>query len=415
MKYKGSLAAAIAAMPLLAASPSLAEPPVDLGAAGDYAILARTGISNAGATAVLGDVGLEPGISTAITGFGLVVDASLEFARSSLVTGKVFAANYVLPTPANLATATHDMQLAYVDAAGRAADVTGLGGGNIGGMTLAPGVYRWATGVTIPTDVTLSGGPTDVWIFQIAGTLAISANMEVNLIGGARADHVFWQVAGQTTLGASSRFAGIILDQGAIVTGAGARLNGRALTETSVALVSNVVVDSGSVSEMGSPLVDNLFFIQSSDDPDDNVCEIGVIGGTFELFGSVDGVGTDEEDVRIAYAAPQPTKASRSEKKVDVAQSKFATLDVLFDGASATGGPVIVEKCKVKGSVKATKLEGKVSVSCKLDSLLPRLSEDQITSLVAAFGGGSDVKVKVNSDASKGSVAIRCKGDATID
>jgi hypothetical protein len=109
-------------------------------------------------------------------------------------------------------------------------------------MTLAPGLYKWSTGVTIPTDVTLSGGQNDVWIFQIAQNLTVSSSTSVVLSGGAQAGNIFWQVAGQTTLGTNSVFNGNILDQTAIILNTGATLNGRALAQTAVTLDSNTVV-----------------------------------------------------------------------------------------------------------------------------------------------------------------------------
>ena len=141
-----------------------------------------------------------------------------------------------------MTTAVSDMQTAYTDAAGRTLpDATELGAGNIGGMTLAPGLYKWSTGVTIPTDVTLSGGASDVWIFQIAQTLGISSGKKVLLSGGAQAGNIFWQVAGQVTLATTSVFNGNILGQTAIVLNNGATLNGRALAQTAVTLDANPV------------------------------------------------------------------------------------------------------------------------------------------------------------------------------
>ena len=160
MTCKSRFLAAIAASSLLAASQSYAQTGVDLGTAGTFAILAKSGISNTGTTTIVGNIGVSPIGATGITGFGLVLDASNVFSTSALVTGQVFASDYSPPTPANLTTAVSDMETAYTDAAGRAASVTELGAGNIGGMTLAPGVYKWGTGVTIPTDVTLAGGAT---------------------------------------------------------------------------------------------------------------------------------------------------------------------------------------------------------------------------------------------------------------
>src|SRR5208282_2374906 len=152
-----------------------------------------------------------------------------------------YAADYAVPTPATLTTAVSDMQAAYTDGAGRAPDATEVGAGNIGGMTIAPGVYKWSTGVTIPTDVTLSGGPNDVWIFEIAQNLDVSSGQQVILSGGAQAKNVYWVVAGQTTLGTGSVFYGNILDQTAIVLNTGATLNGRALAQSAVTLDANMV------------------------------------------------------------------------------------------------------------------------------------------------------------------------------
>ena len=215
--------------------------PVVLGTAGDYVILARSGITNVPTSAITGNMGVSPIASTAITGFALALDAAGTFATSPQVTGKLFAADYGVPTPSNLTTAVSNMEAAYTDAAGRAADVTELGAGNIGGLTLAPGVYKWGTGVSINTNVTLNGGPTDVWIFQIAGGLTQAANTKVILTGGALAKNIFWQVAGVASMGASAHFEGVILSQTAITLVTGASVNGRLLAQTAVTLQMNTV------------------------------------------------------------------------------------------------------------------------------------------------------------------------------
>jgi hypothetical protein len=133
------------------------------------------------------------------------------------------------------------MQTAYTDAAGRAADVTELGAGDISGLTLVPGVYKWGTGVSINTDVTLSGSTTDVWIFQIAGGLTQAAATRVNLIGGALAKNVFWQVFGAVDIGTTAHVEGVILSQTSIVLRTGASVNGRLLAQTAVTLDTNAV------------------------------------------------------------------------------------------------------------------------------------------------------------------------------
>jgi hypothetical protein len=210
-------------------------------------ILSKSGISTTGTTSIVGDIGASPIDSTAITGFGLILDSSTEFATSSLVTGKVYAADYAPPTPTRMTTAVSDMETAYTDAAGRTLpDATELGAGDISGMTLAPGLYKWGTGVLINTGVTLDcqDNANAVYIFQIAQDLTVGDGGIVTLSGGCQAKNIFWQVAGQATLGTTSNFKGNILSQTLIEMKTGATLNGRALAQTAVTLDANSVTTS---------------------------------------------------------------------------------------------------------------------------------------------------------------------------
>ena len=219
--------------------------PVNLGMAGTYAILAEALISTTGVTTVTGDLGMSPFAATFIQGFALTLDGTGCFSTSSLVTGKVYAADYNTggcPTPANLTTATGDKRLAYTDANSRAPDYTELGAGTIGGMTLPPAVYKWSGGVLIPTDLVLSGGPNDVWIFQIAGDLTVASAVRVTLAGGALAKNIFWATFGVADFGTTSHFEGIVLSQTAITLQTGASANGRLLANTDVTLDANAVV-----------------------------------------------------------------------------------------------------------------------------------------------------------------------------
>jgi peptidoglycan hydrolase-like protein with peptidoglycan-binding domain len=222
--------------------------PVNLLSSGNFTILAKSGISTTGVTSVVGNVGISPAAATAITGFSLNLTTGSAFATSPEVSGKIFAPGYADPSPAAVTSAIGDMQTAYTDGAGRTnPTATELGAGNIGGMTLAPGLYKWSTGVTIPSDVTLAGGPNDVWIFQIAQTLTVSSAVNVHLSGGAQASNVFWIVAGQTTIGTTAVFNGVILDQTAIALNTGATLNGRAFAQTAVTLQANAVTVPGGI------------------------------------------------------------------------------------------------------------------------------------------------------------------------
>lgn len=218
--------------------------PVLLGTSGNFAILAKTGISTIPTSAVTGNIGLSPAAASFITGFALVADPTNVFSTSTQVVGdgKAYAANFAVPTPSNLTTAVLDMQAAYTDAAGRPTpDFLNLGSGNIGGLTLAPGLYNWGSTVSIPSDVTISGGPNDVWIFQMSGDLIVSSAAKITLSGGAQAKNIFWQVAGQATIGTTAHFEGIILSQTAINLQTGASMNGRALAQSMVSLDSAIV------------------------------------------------------------------------------------------------------------------------------------------------------------------------------
>jgi len=188
------------------------------------------------------------------------MDPSGVFSTSSLVDGKIYAANYTSPTPSNLTTAVNNMQTAYTDAAGRPTpDFTDLYSGDLTGHTLAPGLYKWSTGVQVDGGgaVTISGSATDVWIFQIAQNLTVADGAMVTLSGGAKASNIFWQVAGQVTLGTTSAMKGILLCQTAVVMNAAAAMNGKVFSQTAVTLIGNPVVssDSGSVAAPATPVL----------------------------------------------------------------------------------------------------------------------------------------------------------------
>jgi len=216
----------------LSPTPLLAAPTarVNLGEAGNFVILSKSGITDVPASDVTGDIGTSP-----ITG-------AADHLTCAEVTGKVYSVDDAGPAPCNikapakLTTAIGDMQTAYTDAAGRSATITELGAGNIGGLVLAPGVYSWSTSVTIPTNVTVKGGRHDVWIFQISKNLSLSNGKAVLLRGHARAKNIFWQVAGKVTLGTTSHFEGTILSKTLIAMKTNGSINGRLLSQTAVTL-----------------------------------------------------------------------------------------------------------------------------------------------------------------------------------
>ena len=214
----------------------IAQAPVNLGSAGTFAILSSSGITDVYASSIVGDVGTSP-----ITGAALLLTCGE-------VSGKVFTVDAAGPLPcaitdpAFLTSAVGDMGFAYNDAAGRPSpDFTELGAGEIGGLTLVPGLYKWGTAVLITTDVTLSGGPNDVWIFQVAGTLNQGNAARVTLAGGAQAKNIFWQVAGAVTIGTTAHFEGVVLGKTMIAVNTGASVTGRLMAQTAVTLQMNAV------------------------------------------------------------------------------------------------------------------------------------------------------------------------------
>ncbi|MEQ1567503.1 MAG: ice-binding family protein [Myxococcota bacterium] len=217
----------------------------DGGAPGSYVILAETAITNVtGSSITGGDLGLSPAAASFITGFSLVADPTDVFSTSVSVTppGRIYAADYADPTPTNLTAAVLGMQAAYTDAAGRSLpDHLDLNSGDLGGATLSPGLYTWGSTVTVPSDVTLAGGAEDVWIFQIANDLDVSAATRVVLSGGADARNIFWQVAGQATIHTNAHFEGVILSKTAVTLQTGASFHGRVYAQSMVALDDNTV------------------------------------------------------------------------------------------------------------------------------------------------------------------------------
>jgi hypothetical protein len=237
--------------------PFIGQAPINLLTAGNFVILAQAAITeaNPSLTAITGNVGTSP-----ITGAAMTITCAE-------VTGIIYSVDATGPAPCvktdstRLTAAIGDKDIAYTEAAGRVVpDAVNLGAGDISGLTIYPGLYKWSTGVTINTNVTLDaqGDPNAVWVLQIAGDLTIAAcpscasaldaaGIKVILIGGAKAANVFWQVgaAGSPGAGATlntySTFNGNILSAKQVVLRTGAVLNGRALAKTQVVLDGNTV------------------------------------------------------------------------------------------------------------------------------------------------------------------------------
>ena len=223
-------------------TPAVRIAPVNLGAAGNYAILAKTGISTVPNSVITGNIGVSPIDSTAITGFSLILDSTTAFSRSTQLVGQAYAPDYASPTPSNLTTAVSNMETAYTDAAGRAPGYTELYTGDISGQTLTSGVYKWGTGVLINSDVTLSGGANDVFIFQVAKGITQASGTKIILAGGVQAKNIFWQVAQTVKINSDAHFEGIILGKTNVALGANASINGRLLAQTAVTLIKSTIV-----------------------------------------------------------------------------------------------------------------------------------------------------------------------------
>ncbi|MDQ2950513.1 MAG: ice-binding family protein [Acidobacteriota bacterium] len=212
----------------LSAGLEAAQLPIVLGSAGNFSVLGASTVTNTGPTTVVGELGVSPG--TAITGFppGQVTSGSIHSADG----------------PAGLAQG--DLTTAYNDAAGRV--IPAIVAGDLGGLTLPPGLYKSTStlGITGVLRLDGQGNVNSVFIFQVGSALTTASGSQIVLQGGAQAANIFWQVGSSATLGTNSIFNGSILAQASISLATGAALNGRALARTAaVTLDSNTIVNPG--------------------------------------------------------------------------------------------------------------------------------------------------------------------------
>jgi hypothetical protein len=218
--------------------------PVALGDAGNFALFSKTGMSGDSLSSIVGDVGVNPITSTSITtGFDpLTLSTDGTYATSGIVTGNVYAPNFTAPTPAYVIRAEADMMTAYNDAGARTGATT-LDSGDLTGLTLPPGTYSSSVSLNLPvnTTLTLNGGPNDVWIIQVTGSLTTGANSKVALTGGALAKNIFWRLTESLTTGATSEFNGIVLSGTFITLGHITQFTGRLLSQTFITLDKDAI------------------------------------------------------------------------------------------------------------------------------------------------------------------------------
>lgn len=238
-------ATAVAGTPTMTPTSACPNPAaVTLGTAGNYVLLAESGITDASSNCVVtGNVGNSPGSGTQILITCAEVTGSIDEVDTGYAGGGSCA---VANDSASLTTAVGNMANAYTTANGLSYCVLNLGAGTLSGVTLTRGVYNWTTAVNITTDIHLDaqGNPNNRWVFQIAGTLTLASGVIIHLDNGALAQNVFWTVAGSNaTLGTTSQFAGVLMAGPicGIALNTGASVNGRLLSQTAITLQSNTI------------------------------------------------------------------------------------------------------------------------------------------------------------------------------
>lgn len=219
--FLGGRSRCLLAFACLQAGAALAQVP--LGTAQSYGVLGASTVTNTGPTVITGDLGVSPG--AAITGF-----------PPGLVSGTTHAAD-----AASLQAQT-DATTAYNFLAGQACGTTLTG--DLGGRTLAPGVYCFATSAQLTGILTLDGlgNPASQFIFQMGSTLTTASASSVVLINGAQACNVWWQMGSSATLGSTTSFVGTLIALASATLNTGATLAGRAIGRTgAVTLDTNTV------------------------------------------------------------------------------------------------------------------------------------------------------------------------------
>jgi len=216
------------------------QAPVNLGTAGNYVIVAQTGLTTTGNTAIIGNIAL--GItSAAMTGFSETLNPGGTSSTSALVTGTIYAANYAPPTPTLLTQVIADAVAAYNDAATRTSPDY-LDTPINGPTTLQAGLYKWTGAYTVQGAITLTGNAASVFIFQVGGALDFASTSNIILSGGVLPSNVIWQGNGAVSLLGGAQVQGIVLGLSSFALTSGARLvNGRAFAQSTFTMIGNTI------------------------------------------------------------------------------------------------------------------------------------------------------------------------------
>lgn len=344
-----------------------AELPVNLGSAASFGVLAGTTVTNVPVpgTVINGDLGVSPG--TAVTGF-----------PPGVVTGTIHAGDLVA------AAAQADLTIAYNDAAGRSTSPITVAG-NIGGQTLAPGLYRSTSSLAISSgDLTLDGGgdPNAVWIFQMASTLTVTSGRQVILINGANAANVFWQVGSSATLGTTTVFKGTILANVSITLATGATLDGRALARSGAVTLDGNIVTAAAEADMA---------VTKTDTPDP-VFLVGLL--TYDIFVTNNGPQTATNATAVDTLPGTVNFVSAS-----VDQGTFSVVGgvVTFDIGTMTSGSLVHAQIVVIPTVVGT-ITNNVAVSAAEHDPVPDNNQTSVTTQVILAQEGTDLAVTKTAD-----------------
>ena len=297
-----------------AANAGAAQPPVGLGTAASFAVLAGSAVTNTGPSVLNGDLGVSPG--TAITGF-----------PPGTVNGATHSAD------AAAGQAQSDLTAAYNDAAGRTPAATVAG--DIGGQTLTPGVYKSGSSVLLTGDVILDarGDPNAVFIFQIGSTLTTASGSRVRLINGASPCNVYWQVGSSATIGTTTTFNGNVLALTSISAKTSATVDGRLLARNGAVTLDTNTVTRGACSSTGGS--GTATFTTNPRSVAKTVGRFGLgrcVGGRFKA------VVTGTLIRRVVFSLGARTIASRSHAPFEVSIDARGGIHILRAHVTFTAG-----------------------------------------------------------------------------